>query len=776
MKKTLSIVLLSQLLLGSAWAQEAFVVRRIQFEGLQHISPATVESYLPIRSGQTLQPSRTAAILRALYKTGFFDRISLSKQNGTLIIHVVERPTIGQLKITGNSVIPTDKLTTVMKSLDIAEGRVYNPAVLERITQSLLNQYYQVGRYNARINVRTSQMARNQVCVRIEISEGLTAKIQRISIIGNRCFDEKTLVKQLDISTTGLFSFMTQSDKYSEEKLEASLDKLRSFYLDHGYVRFAIKSSQAEITPDRKSVYIVIVVDEGQPYTVKNVTLTGSMVIPRQELECLIKLRPGEIFSRQKVIDIEKAITTRLGDRGYLFASVNIQPDIDDKSRCVSLTLDVRPGKRAYVRHITFSENNRTNDEVLRREMLQMEAAPASTTKLEESKHRLSMLPFLKDIEMSINPVPNVNDQIDVNYKVKEDNSAQATFKVGYAQNSGAILGAGFNQKNFFGTGNTFGVNFNHTKVEQFYSVDYTNPYYTPEGISRSFSFSVSRVDPGKTQDVANGYTSSEYDLGVLYGIPIGKETDVINNITAGVSYQDIIINITKKDRHEKVSRQILSFVHDHGRHFQELDFKLGYTRDSRDKAIFPTCGALNTLFLDIYAPVARKSLSFYTFNYQGKWYRPLTEKFIFLAKGDLGYGNGFRGINNFPFFKNYFCGGINSVHGYYDSTLGPKDSRGNAFGGNFLVDASVGIIFPNYISDNLRTFAFFDGGNVYLNRDNAKFGKKSTNSGPIRYSVGIEADVFTPFGPIAVSVAKRIKKYHGDDVQVFQFSLGANF
>lgn len=776
MKKTLSIILLSQLLLGSAWAEQGFVVRSIHFEGLEHISVATAQSYLPIQCGQTLQPSRTASILRSLYQTGYFDRITLSKQNGTLIIHVVERPTIGQLKITGNSVIPTDKLTSVMKSLDIAEGRIYNPAVLEKITQSLLNQYYQVGRYNARVEVRTSKMSRNRVCVRIEISEGLTAKVKRISIIGNHCFDEKTLMKEMDLSSSGMFSFVTQNDRYSEEKLEASLEKLRSFYLDHGYLHVNIKSSQSEITPDRKAVYVVIVIDEGKPYTIKSINLTGSLIVPREQLECLITLKPGQLFSRQKILDIEKAITSHLGDQGYLFATVSLLPSVDERTQQVAITFEIKPGRRAYVRHITFSDNNHTNDEVFRREMLQMEAAPVSTSKLDESKHRLSMLPYLKDVEMSINPVPNVNDQVDVNYKVKEDSSAQASFKVGYSPAMGPIIGAGVNQKNFFGTGNTFGINFNHSKVEQFYSIDYTNPYYTPEGISRSFNLSVSRVDPGKTQDVVNGYTSNEYEFGVLYGIPVGNETNVLSNVQTGVSYQNVIINLTKKDQQEKVSRQVLSFVRQHGRHFQELDFKLGYTRDSRDRAIFPTCGSLNTFLADLYAPVTRRSIGFYTLNYQGKFYYPLTDQFILFTRGDLGFGDGFHGTRDFPFFKNYFAGGINTVRGYSDFTLGPNDSRGNALGGNMLVDGSIALIFPNFISENLRTSAYFDGGNVFTSTNNRKFGGRSTNSGPLRFSVGIQADVFTPFGPIALSLAKPIKKYPGDERRSFQFSLGANF
>ena len=308
MKKILSLLILISQFSLAAWAQ-GFVVKNIQIVGLQRLSSATVESYLPIKRGQTLQPTKTAAALRALYQSGFFDRITLSREGNTLIIHVIERPTIGQLKITGNNVIPIDKLNTVMRSMDIAEGRIYNAAVLEKIKQSLLNQYYQLGRYNARIDIGVTPMPRNRVSVKITISEGLVAKIRRISIIGNHVFDEKTLVSQLDVTTSGLFTFVTQSDRYSEERLEASLEKLRAYYLDHGYLRFEIKSAQAEVTPDRKSVYITVVIEEGLPYTIKEYSVQGTLVVPREEIVKHIYLKPGETFSRQKIIDSQKNIT-----------------------------------------------------------------------------------------------------------------------------------------------------------------------------------------------------------------------------------------------------------------------------------------------------------------------------------------------------------------------------------------------------------------------------------------------------------------------------------
>lgn len=773
-KKLASLLLMTQLVMSTAHAQQAFVVQRIEIEGLHNISSSTVMNYLPIHRGETLQASKTGAILRALYQTGFFDKISLSRQGNTLIIHVVERPTIGQLKITGNSIIPTDKLTTVMKTLDVAEGRVYNPVVLERIRQGLLNQYYQVGRYNARVDVTVRPMSRNRVQVFINISEGLTAKIRNISIIGNKAFEESTLLKQLDISKTNVLSFVTQDNNYSEEKMETSLDKLRNYYMDHGYLRFEIKSSQAAVSPDRKSIYVTIVVSEGEVYKVKGYELTGNLILPRADLEKFVDIKPGDTFSRKKVMDAQKAITDSLGNKGYMFSTVSVHPQVDDKTHQVFLVFEVKPGKRAYIRHITFSDNLRTNDVALRREIQQMEAAPVATNKLEESKQRLSLLPYIKDVNMSVKPVPGADDQVDVDYQVKEDSSAQATAKIGYSQAYGLLLGAGFNQKNFFGTGNTLGVNFNRSKVEQFYGIDYTDPYYTTDGISRTFSFSVSRVDPGASSNVNSDYTTNEYDFGVMYSIPIAQEEGAINRIIAGVTYQNTMIHLNAAAN--KVSAQVEDFITRHGRRFQEADMRLGYSRDSRDKAIFPTRGNFQTAFVDVFAPLDSRSLAFYNLNYHGRFYHPIYKDFIVLTKADLGYGNGFRGIHNYPFFRNFFAGGIDSVRGYEAFTLGPNDSNGKAFGGNMLVDASVGLIFPNHISDNVRTSVFLDGGNVYTSLNNRGYGGQSTNSGPIRFSAGIEADLLTPFGPIALSYAKPINLHKGDSTQYFQLSLGANF
>lgn len=777
MKKIiLSLVLLLNIFCASAWAADAFVVKNIEINGLQRITPETVYSYMPIKRGETLRPDKTAAIIKALYKTGFFEHITLARQGNTLIVNVSERSTIGQLKISGNNVIPTDKLTTVMKSLEIAEGRAYNRAIIDRIKQSLLNQYYELGRYNARIDVTATPMSRNRVLVKIDISEGLIAKIRRIDIIGAHVFSESKLVKQLTLTTPGLFTFLTQTDQYSQEKLDASLENLRNFYLDRGYVKFVTKSSQVSITPDRKSVYITIVVDEGQQYKVKGFVLTGNLILPRATMEKHVKVKAGDIFSRQVVVDSEKALSEALGDQGYIYATIALLPTIDDNKKLVFLNFEVKPGKKNYVRHISFTDNTKTNDIVLRREMQQMEASVVSTRKLEESKRRLNLLPYLRDVEMTVTPVANASDQVDVNYKVTEQSSAEISGRIGYSQLEHVILGAGINQKNFLGTGKTLGLNFQRSRYLQEYSMSVTDPYYTQDGISRSISLSISKYNAGNA-NISN-FSSNEYDASVMYSIPLRQMGYGINRLQLGYGYQNTLINLQQGP-----SVEVVDFLTKHGRHFQQLDLSAGISRDSRDRAIFPTQGMLQSLGLDVFLPVARQSLHYYSVNYVNNFYQPLVGAFILTTHGALGYGNSFSGgAANYPFFKNFYAGGVGSVRGYLGNSLGPRDSANKPSGGNMLADASLGIIFPNYITDNLRTTVFLDAGNVYKTYDNRPLG--GTASGPVRMAIGVDAQYFVPFlgTPVEVSLAKAIHVRRSqtnpglrDDLEIFQFSLGAN-
>ena len=765
----------------TAFAANSFVVQKIEIEGLQRISPSTVYSYLPIKQGQVLRPGETAEVIKTLYDTGFFEHIRLVRQGNHLVINVVERPTIGQLKIIGNSIIPKDKLTTVMGSVDIAEGKVYNAEVLDKIKQSLLSQYYQLGRYNARVDATITPMERNRVRVTIVISEGLAAKIRHINFIGNHAYSATTLTHQLTLSTPGLLTFFSQADRYSEEKLESSLAGLRNFYLDHGYVKFDVKSAQVMITPDRKSILLTLVIDEGVPYKIKGVALTGDLILPRSELTKLIQIKPGDTFSRQELMNTEKAITDALGNIGYIFTEVRLIPTIDDVKKEVFVALDIKPGKRSYVRHIYFTDNNKTNDGTLRREMEQMESAMVSTKLLQQSKLRLSRQAYLKDVDMSVLPVPGTDDQVDINYKVKEDNAAQANVSIGYSRFEHVILSAGLNQKNFLGTGNTLGFNLSRSRYQSYYGVDYTNPYITQDGISRTLNFNLSQFNP-KNTNLSSSYSSNQYSASDVYGIPIGQEEAAFNRVQIGYGYEGTLVHLNQNA--SQVSGQVNDFVTRNGRHFQQLDLITGISRDSRDKGIFPTSGMLHSLSATVFLPATSQALKYYNFGYSTKWYYPINDHFITITKGDIAYGSSFNGgSKNYPFFKNFYFGGIGSLPGYSSNSLGPKDSNQDPTGGNLLVDATFGLIFPNYISDNLRTDIFVGGGNVYNTFDNRNVG--GTASGHLRAAYGLEAGWLTPMGLIDVSLAKAMNPIRAkqdqtgrlsDDEQVFDFSLGANF
>jgi len=771
-KKILMCAAFGLLMPMAATAMTPFKIKSISVQGLQRVSPETVKSYLPIATGDVLTTDETGDVIEALYQTGFFEDITLARRGKTLVIRVTERPTIGRLKISGNQSIPTDKLTSVMKSLGIAEGRVYDGVMLAKIQQSMLNQYYMLGRYNARVNVSVSPLAQNRIIVTIDISEGLVARVRRINIIGNQAFSRSTLLRHLDLGEAGIVSFFTRSDHFAQEAFQASMDELRNFYMDRGYLRFEIKSSQIAVTPDRKSIFVTIVINEGKPYQIKQVNVTGQTIIPAGTLLKKINIHPGDIFSRKAVVDADKEITDALGAQGYIFAVVTPKPVMNDETDTAILNFDVKSGRRVYVRHISFTDNARTNDRVLRRELLQMEGAPVSSERLEQSRMQINRLPFIRDVTTNLERVADTEDQVDVNYKVKEDVAAQANFNVSYGQVGGIGFGVGLNQKNFLGTGDTLGINLTRNRYEQVYSLDFTNPYYTPDGVSRSFGFSVVKFNPHGA-NLTNGYSSDQFSLYVLYGIPAGQEQGITNRIQLGYGYEESDIRLSSETN--SVSEQILSFVHHYGRRFRQLNLTGGYSRDSRDRGMFPTSGGLQTIGMNVYAPLDGQSLKYFLASYRGKWYFPIQSDFIATARGELGYGTSFdQGANGFPFFKNFYAGGMGSVRGFEGNTLGPNDSTGHPSGGNELLDGGLGLIFPNPMPEKLRTELFLDGGNVYNSWSNRKYA--GTSSGPLRFSAGLSVEWLSPIGAVNLSFAKALNPQTGDNTDFFQFQLGANF
>lgn len=751
-----------------ALAAQSFVVKAIRIEGLERVNQNTVLHYLPVKPGQWVDLSNTSVLIQALYKTGFFSDIHLSESGNTLIVQVVERPTIGTLTIVGNKDIPEDKMNEFLKSVGLVQGAVVDDATLARTQKTLQSEYYARGRYNARVSIETTPQSRNRVDVKLVISEGLNALINHIEIIGNHAFSTRKLLKQIPINTTHWWSFFTHGDQYSKQKLGDSIEALQNFYLNKGYVRFHVDSTQVELTPDKKEVAIIIRITEGQRYHLKGYQLSGDLVVSDAKLRQSIKLKTGNVYAKTDVDRAIAAIRFDLGDLGYAFPTINVIPTIDDVHHCVFLNFYISPGNRFYVHQIHFSGNIKTADDVLRSQMRQLEGALSSSRKIEESKRYLNLLGYLQNVQIESIPVPGTENLMDLEYHLTEMPSAQAAASLGYGSN-GLIFNAHFNQTNFLGTGRAVGINFNTTTFVTGLSFNYNNPFYTIDGIQRGFTVYGQRTTPGQV-NVAN-YSTDVYGAGVNYSLPVSSHND---SIQFGYGYQ-----FTKLGIGSMASREMRDFVNENGNDFDQLLFNMGWTRDSRDRALFPTKGFLQTANAQLTTPAGGTPLEYYKLNYLANWYHSMWDDdadFVLNLRGSVGYGNGYGSTDGLPFFANYFAGGIGftgAVRGYETNTLGPRDSNNQPLGGNLLAVASANVTFPNFMSEDLRTSLFVDAGNVY----NTKLQFPSERAGCLRASVGISGEWNLPFiGVLNVSVAKALNSRHGDDLQIVQFTVGRSF
>jgi outer membrane protein insertion porin family len=754
----------------SAYAADSFVVKDIRVEGLQGISPATVMSYLPVHVGERFDPSKSSSVIHALYQTGFFTNVSLVQSGSTLVVHVVESPVIASLDISGNKVIPKDKLNEVIKGLGLEQGRVLNSAVLEEVQHSLEAQYDSLGKYNARVTTQVTPLPRNRVAVKMDISEGRTAQVRQIQIIGNQTFSHSKLVGAMSLTTPHLWSFVTRGDLYSQDKLDKALDELRSYYMDRGYLKFKVDSTQATLTPDRNYIYLTIHVTEGPVYTFKGYKLISPIVFSSNEQQKSIDIVTGKNFSRAKIQEATQSLGKILGNMGYAFATVDPVPDVDENAKQVFVTFYVDPGHRVYVRRINISGNTKTEDVVLRRVMPQMEGGLVSVDDVKESERQLNLLGYMENVSTQTVAVPGVPDQVDLNYNMTEGPSAQAVAGIGYGTD-GLVLNAGINQTNFMGTGKTVGINAERSKYATTYSFNYNNPYYTQDGIQRGFNLFATRITPGNIN--VTSYTSNQYGGTINYSIPISAKGD---SLQLGYGYQ-----ITNLSLGSNPSVQLNNFINANGAHFQQGLLTGGWSRNSLDRAFLPTQGTYQSLGAFVSVPGgAANPMEYYKLTYSGNYYQSIAAGFIVMGRANLGYGNGFGSTKGLPFFANYFAGGPEGVQGqvrgYETNTLGPQDSLGDPMGGNKLATGTLAIIFPNpFEADKLRTSVFMDGGNVYSTLPQNLGG---TPSGPPRYSAGLAIDWQVPVMNfmINLSVAKPLNRQRGDQAEPFQFNIGTNF
>lgn len=640
---------------------DSFEVSDIRLEGLQRVSAGTVFEAFPIVSGDMVDNETLSQASRELFRTGLFDDIKLLKDGSVLIVQVVELPTITKIDISGNKAIQTDMLLDGLKQSGLAEGLVFKRSTLERIAMELERQYVAQGRYDARITTEAEALPRNRVALNIKVKEGSVASIEHINIVGNERFTTAELLKQMQLKTTGFWSWYSSDNKYSREKLAADLETLRSYYLDRGYIRFNIESTQVSISPDKEGVYITINVSEGEVYTIKDLKFAGNLILPESDYERFLLLKEDDTFSRQRVTFSSELMSKRLGNEGYTFAKVDGIPKINDEDRTVDLTFFVEPGKRTYVRNINFTGNDSTVDEVLRREMLQMEGGWASTDKIDMGKTRLDQLGFFKHVNVDTPLVAGKDDMIDVNYNVEEQLSGSLNFNIGYAGGSGLILGASVSQNNFLGTGNRMSFGVQRNDYTQAYSFSYLNPYYTIDGVSRGFNLFYRKTDYSNMTMVSD-YQTNVMGGNVTYGYPISNRQRL--SFTIGASNTEVIPGST-------VPYEITDFIDANGDDFDEFTLGLSWRYSSLNRGLFPTAGTEHKVSGDLAIPGS--DLTWYKLGYTMNHYIPLSQEWALRFRTDLGYGNGYGDISGLPFYKNFRSGGIGSVRGWRINSLGPQ-------------------------------------------------------------------------------------------------------
>lgn len=738
---------------------DAFVVKDIRLEGLQRITAGTIFNYLPIKVGDTVDGTRTAGAVRALFKTGFFRDVRLERDGDTLVVGVVERPSIGSIEFTGNEDLKTDNLLSALEQMGFAEGRVFNRSTFDLVKQELHRTYFAEGKYGARITGTVTPLERNRVAVKFEISEGVVAKIRQINIVGNVAFDDDELLDDFELGTTGFFSFISRSDRYSKPKLAADLETLRSFYLDQGFINFDVDSTQVSISPDKKDVYITINITEGGRFVVRDVYLQGALIVPEEELFELVTVVQGDVFSRKRVTETARNIGNRLGNEGYSFVNVNAVPEIDDAGGIVDLTYFVDPGKRVYVRRVNFRGNAKTRDEVLRREMRQMESGWISTEAVERSRIRLNRLGFFESVNVETSAVPGASDQVDVDITVVERPSGNLLLGAGYSDSQGAVFDISVTEENFLGSGNRLRASFDTSRVSRDISVSWLNPYWTVDGVSRGIEAYNRRTD-------ASDANLADYDLdqigaGMTFGIPTSEFTRV--NVGFNAEQTDFMAG-------PSASQEVTEFEKDVGERFITLLATAAWAKDSRNSRFLPTRGSLSRLSAEIALPGSE--LSYYKLFARHQRLFPLAREFVLLLEGEVGYGDGYGGTRELPLTENFFAGGLRSVRGFRANTLGPVDSLDQPLGGNLKVVGTAEVILPLPFakdSNSFRMTAFLDSGYVYGPGEDFDFDT-------LRYSTGIAGVWLSPVGPLTMSFARPLNSQPGDETQTFQLTFGTSF
>ncbi|HEX4882081.1 MAG TPA: outer membrane protein assembly factor BamA [Porticoccaceae bacterium] len=751
-----------------------FQVEDVRIEGLQRVSAGTVFAALPVSPGELIDDQGIRTAVETLFRTGYFEDIRIERDGDVLVVRVVERPAVAEIKIDGNKAIETDQLLKALRDAGLAEGQIFRQAVLDGMSQELRRQYVAQGRYGASVAAEARVLPRNRVAIDIDIVEGKTAAIKHINIVGNRKYDNEQLRKLFELKTTGMLSWFSNDDKYSREKLSGDLERLESWYRDRGHLQFEVTSTQVSISPQKDAVYITVNIKEGDVFKVSDIELSGEPILPEAEIRNLIALRKGKTFSQILMTTSNELITKRLGVEGYTFAKVEGFPEVDEKSKTAKVTFFITPGDRAYVRRIEFRGNTKTADEVLRREMRQMEAASASTALIEHSKTRLERLGIFKTVEVETKEVPGTSDQVDVTYTVEEQPSGSIGASLGFAQGAGIILGANIQENNFLGSGNSVGFGVSTSEYRKLASFNFTDPYFTKDGISVGYSLAFTETDYGQFN--LSSFSTDSITLNANFSYPYSDTGRI--GFGAGVE-------TLKLDPGFFTSLEILDFIVQNGDQYNMFSTNVQWSESTLNRGVLPTNGRSHRVSFELTVPSS--DLEYYKLTYAANFYRPITGDLVLHLRSDIGYGGGFGGTERLPFFKNFFGGGFGSVRGIKRNTLGPQDSPlfpdiddSDAFGGNVRVEGSAEVLFPfPFMRDrrNVQAAVFLDAGNIF----DTDCGDQQTNCftpdlAELRYSTGLSAIWLSGFGPIQVSFGSVLNADSDDETEFFQFSLGQTF
>ena len=741
----------------AAWAIDPFTLGDIRVEGLQRVEPGTVFASLPFRVGDNYNDEKGSGAIRSLFALGLFKDVRLEARGNVLTVIVEERPTVADIDFAGAKEFDKDTLKKAMRDIGLTEGRPFDKALADRAEQELKRQYVNRSLYGAEVVTTVTPIERNRVNLTFTVTEGEPARIKDIRITGNKAFSESTLKGQFDLDTGGWLSWYTKSDRYARAKLNADLETLRSYYLQRGYMEFRVDSTQVAISPNKQDISVTINVTEGQRYVVSGVKLEGNYLGREEEFKSLVKIVPGEPYNADEVAQTTKAFTDYFSAFGFAFARVEPVPEVDRANNRVALVLQAEPSRRAYVRRISIAGNNRTRDEVIRREFRQFESSWFNGDKIRLSRDRVDRLGYFSSVEVETQDVAGSPDQVDVVINVIEKPTGSLSLGAGFSSAEKVALTFGIKQENVFGTGNYLGIDVNTSKYNRAIVLSTTNPYFTPDGISRTFDIYHRSSRP--YQDQGGNYRLLTSGASMRFGVPFSELDTVF--FGAGAERTEIKAGTN-------IPATYLSYAERVGYVSYSVPLTVGWSRDSRDSALSPSTGRFQRFNSELgVAGDAR----YVRGNYQFQQYYPITKKYTLALNSELGAGKGLNGLP-FPIFKNFYSGGLGSVRGFEQGTLGPRDVTGASVGGakKITLNAEVSAPFPGAGNDRtLRVFGFTDVGNVY--GENQKF-----DFGEMRASVGLGLSWVSPVGPLRIAIANPVRKEPGDRIQKFQFQIGSSF